>query len=86
MSQLFQGYSQTVFIYGTEESKKDKILIGESQNAGLLLTTLNEMFEYCHDKEIEDEVTIKISCSIFKDGKFIDPFNMNESQTTNEPD
>ena len=41
-----------------------------------------EMFGYCHEKEIQDEVTIKISCSIFKDGKFCDPFNFSEKQST----
>jgi hypothetical protein len=45
-----------------------------------LLTILSELFETCYQREIEDEVTIKISCSMFKDGKFSDVFG-----ATDEP-
>jgi hypothetical protein len=55
-------------------------LIGESQNSGLLLTILSELFEKCHDRELEDDITIKIACSVYRDGKFSDAFGTNEEE------
>ena len=47
-------------------------LVGESQNPGLLLSTLGELFRKCYARELEDLVTIKLSCWGLTEGRLTD--------------
>ena len=52
-------------------------IFGESQNPGLLLCILSQIFDACHKKALEDDVTVKLSSSIFNKAKFMDIFGGN---------
>lgn len=52
-------------------------IFGESQNPGIFLCLLSEIFDLCHKKGLEDEVTVKLSCSLFNKAKFKDIFGGN---------
>ena len=49
---LLRGENRSIIIFGNDESKKEKLMIGEWQNAGILLQIVSQLFNICYDREI----------------------------------
>lgn len=47
---LLRGENRSIIIFGNDESKKEKLMIGESQNAGILLQIVSQLFNICYDR------------------------------------